>query len=126
MKNLLTLTAIIELVAGVALMVSPSVMAALLLGSGLDTSAALALGRLAGAALFALGVGCWLAQSDVRSRAARGLVIAMVPYNLGAVVILGTAGFWSRAVGVALWPAVVLHAAMAVWCFACLRIRRAM
>jgi hypothetical protein len=40
----------------------------------------------------------------------------MVLYNLGAVAILGAAGIWSQPVGVALWPAVVLHAAMTVWC----------
>ena len=40
----------------------------------------------------------------------------MVLYNLGAVVILGAAGIRSQPVGIALWPAVVLHAAMTVWC----------
>jgi hypothetical protein len=45
----------------------------------------------------------------------------MVLYNLGAVVILGAAGLQSQSVGIALWPAVVLHAAMAVWCIVCLQ-----
>jgi hypothetical protein len=40
----------------------------------------------------------------------------MVLYRLGVAVILGTAGIRSQPVGVALWPAVVLHAAMTVWC----------
>jgi hypothetical protein len=40
----------------------------------------------------------------------------MVVYNLGAVVFLGVAGVRSQPVGVALWPAVVLHAVMVVWC----------
>jgi hypothetical protein len=74
----------------------------------------------AGTALFALGVACWLAQYDAQSCAARGLVSAMVLYNLGAVVILGAAGIRSQPVGVALWPAVVLHAVMTVWCVMCL------
>jgi hypothetical protein len=126
MKRLLIATAVIEVGAGVALMVCPSATVALLLGSGLDTFAAVTLGRLAGAALFALGIACWLGQYDARSRAARGLISAMVLYNLGAFVILGTAGFWSQAVGVALWPATVLHAAMAAWCIAYLRIKRVM
>ena len=38
------------------------------------------------------------------------------PYRGGAVVILGIAGIRSQPVGVALWPAVVLHTAMTVWC----------
>lgn len=120
MKILLAVTAVIEVGAGVALICFPSATVALLLGSGLDTSAVVTLGRLAGAALFALGIACWLAQYDAQSRAARGLVSAMVLYNLGAVVILGSAGVRSQPVGVALWPAIVLHAVMTVWCIACI------
>ena len=82
MKKLLIVTAVIEVGAGVALLCFPSAAVALLLGSSLDTSAAMALGRLAGAALLALGVACWLAHYDAQSRAARGLVSAMVLYNL--------------------------------------------
>jgi len=121
MKPLLKLTGIIETATGLGLMAVPSVVVRLLLGSPLDTSATVALGRVAGAALLALGVACWLARDDTQSRAARGLVSAMVLYNLGAVVILGAAGIGSQPVGIALWPAVVLHAAMAVWCIVCLR-----
>ena len=116
MKRLLIVTAVIELGAGVALLSLPSATVTLLLGSGLDTPAAVALGRVAGAALFALGVASWLAHYDAQSCAARGLVSAMVLYNLGAVVILGVAGVRSQPVGIALWPAVVLHAAMTIWC----------
>ena len=120
MKKLLIVTAVIEAGAGVGLLCCPSAAMALLLGSPLDTPATLTLGRVAGAALFALGVACWLAHFDAQSCAARGLVSAMVLYNLGAVVILGVSGIQSQPVGVALWPAVVLHAVMTVWCIVCL------
>mgnify|MGYP001244487014 CR=1 FL=1 len=116
MKPLLIATAIIEVGAGLALLCCPSPVVALLLGSPLDTSAAMALGRLAGAALLALGAACGFAIHDAKSCAARGLVGAMVLYNLGAVVILGAAGLGAQPVGVALWPAVALHAAMTGWC----------
>jgi len=116
MKRLLIVTAIIELGVGLALLCFPSATVTFLLGSGLDTPAAVALGRVAGAALFALGVACWLAQYDAQSCAARGLVSAMVLYNLGATIILGIAGIQLRPIGIALWPAVVLHAAMTIWC----------
>jgi hypothetical protein len=116
MNLLLKLTAIIEAATGFGLIVIPSFVVRLLLGSPLDTSAAVTLGRVAGAALLALGVACWLAQYDAQSRAARGLVSAIVLYNLGAVVILGAAGIRSQPVGIALWPAVILHAVMTIWC----------
>jgi hypothetical protein len=123
-KNLLTLTAVIEIGAGLALVVWPSLSVTLLLSSPLDTPAAVALGRVAGAALLALGVACWLARRDGLSRAATGLVVAMLLYNLAVVAILASAGIGSELVGVVLWPAVVLHAAMAVWCIVCLRSKR--
>ena len=121
MSRLLKLTAIIEAATGLALIAVPSVVVRLLLGSPLDTSAAVMLGRVAGAALLALGVACWLARDDTQSRATRGLVVAMLMYNLIATAVLAFAGIGLGLHGVALWPAVVLHAVMAIWCIVCLR-----
>ena len=115
MKRLLTLTALIEAATGLGLIALPAVVVRLLLGAEIS-GAAIPLGRVAGVALLALGVACWLASYDKESCAARGVVSAMVLYNLGATVVLGAAGLGSQPSGVALWPAVVLHAAMAVWC----------
>jgi hypothetical protein len=120
MKMLQTMTAIVEAGAGLALLGCPSGVVALLLGSGLNTVAALTLGRMAGAALLALGVACWMARGDGRSRAAMGLVTAMLLYNAAVVVLFTFAGIGRGLRGAALWPAVVLHAAMAVWCIVCL------
>jgi hypothetical protein len=47
----------------------------------------------------------------------------MLVYDVGTVAILAFAGFGFGLHGVALWPAVVLHAVMTVWCVACLRRR---
>ncbi len=121
MKRLLKLTGIIETATGLGLMAVPSVVVRLLLGSPLDASAAVMLARVAGAALLALGVACWLARDDTQSRAARGLVVAMLIYNIAATALLAFAGIGLGLHGIALWPAVVLHAAMAIWCIVCLR-----
>ena len=123
MNRLLKLTAIIEAATGLGLMAVPSMVVRLLLGSPLDTSATVALARVAGAALLALGVACWLARDDTQSRAARGLVAAMLLYNISVVAVLAFAGLGLGLHGIALWPAVILHAVMAVWCIACLRLR---
>jgi hypothetical protein len=95
--------------------------ARILLGLLLDTFAVVMLGRVAGAGLLALGVAGWLARDDTQSRAARGLVAAMLLYNVATVAVLAFHGIDVGLHGVALWPAVVLHAVMAVWCAACLR-----
>jgi ABC-type proline/glycine betaine transport system permease subunit len=73
-----------------------------------------------GAGLLALGVACWLSRDDTQSRAARGLVAAMLLYNVAAVAVLAFASVGFGMHGVALLPAVVLHALLAVWCFTCL------
>ena len=122
MKTLQTVTAVIELGAGLALLCFPSATVALLVGgSPLEAPAALTVARVGGAGLLALGVACWLARGDSQSPAARGLVAAMLLYDVAAVAVLAFAGIGFELQGVALWPAVVLHAVMTVWCVACLR-----
>jgi hypothetical protein len=115
MDRLLKVTAIIEAVTGLGLIALPAKVVRLLLGSEL-IGAGIPLGRVAGVALLALGVACWLARCDEQSPAAKGLVSAMMLYNMGVMVILGAVGICSQPAGIALWPAVVLHAAMAAWC----------
>ena len=120
MKRFLTLTAIIEAATGLALIAVPAIVVRLLLGAEIS-GASIPLGRVAGAALLALGVACCLARDDTQSRAARGLVVGMLMYNLVASAALAFAGMGLGLHGVALWPAVVLHAVMAIWCIVCLR-----
>jgi hypothetical protein len=123
MKTLHTVNAVIELGAGLALLSFPSPVVALLLGSPLDMPVGLSVARVGGSGLLSLSVACWLARADSESRAARGLVAAMLVYDVSAVAVLAFAGFGFGLHGVALWPAVVLHAVMTVWCVACLRRR---
>jgi len=121
MKTLHTVTAVIELGAGLALLCCPLATVTLLVGGAPpDAPAALTVARVGGAGLLALGVACWLARGDTQSRAARGLVAAMLLYDVAAVAVLAFAGIGFGLHGVALWPAVVLHAVMAVWCVTCL------
>jgi hypothetical protein len=124
MKSLLIVTAALEAAGGLALLGLPSLVASLLLGGSLDAPSALVVARVTGAALLSLGVACWLARHDERSRAARGLIAAMLFYNAAIVVVLVHAGMGLRLSGIGLWPTVVLHAALAAWCVACLRTRR--
>lgn len=69
MKTLHTVTAVIELGAGLALLCFPSGTVALLLGAPPASPATWTEARVGGAALLALGVACWLARGDTQSRA---------------------------------------------------------
>ena len=121
MHSLLAVTALLEGVTGLALVALPSRLATLLLGSPLDTPAASTLARVAGVALIALAVTCWLARHDGHSRAARGLVTAMALYHAGVAIVLAYASIGLALSGLGLWPTAVFHAAMTAWCLTTLR-----
>jgi len=120
-RRLLIVTAWLETLTGVALMVSPSVPASLLLGASLDTASGLAVARVAGAAMLSLGLACWLVRRDGQSRAGRAVVTAMLVYNVAVVAVLAHSSLGLGVTAALLWPAVGLHTALAVWCSACLR-----
>ena len=115
MKRLLVVTAVLEAGTGLGLLIVPSVVAQVLLGGTLDAPAAVTVARVAGAALLALGIACWLARAD-----GRALVVAMFFYNVAAISVLAYAALGLELSGIGLWPAIGLHTALAVWCAAAL------
>jgi len=121
MKALLLATALIEAPTGLALLVAPAGLAPSLLGTTLDIPAANVVGRLTGAALVSLAIACALLAPEGSSPAARKMVAAMLFYNAGAAAILAHAGLGLGLTGMGLWPAVLLHAAMSLWCVVSLR-----
>ena len=120
-RKLFIATAIIEVGTGLSLVCLPALVIWLLLGVGEPSPEALVVGRVGGAGLLAIGVACWLAHGDRGSRSQHGLLWGILSYNVGACVALAFAGSMMRMSGVALWPAVVLHAALTIWCAANLR-----
>jgi hypothetical protein len=111
MKKLLGLAAILEAATGLALVIQPSLVAQLLFGDGIS-GAGMALARVAGFALLALGVACWPSReagSDI-ARSAR----AMVTYSLPVTIYLVYLGIATPLTGMLLWPGAAAHA---VWMF---------
>ena len=121
MKTLLLAKAAAEGLTGLALVLFPSLVVSLLLGSPLYTPAAAVVARIAGVALLTLGTACWLARNHGNSGAATGLIIVLLFYDAAVVVIFLFARFGTGLSGIALWPAVVLHAGLGVWSVLCLR-----
>jgi hypothetical protein len=117
LRSLLIATALIETAAGLALVVAPEVAGWLLLDASLDAAASV-VARVAGAALIALGSACWIARNDTAGRAAVGLLVGMLFYNLAVLALLLYAALGLGHTGYALWPGVVLHTGMAAWCSA--------
>jgi len=123
MRTLLIVTALLETATGFAHAASPSLLVSLLIGSPLDRPPDSVIGRLAGIALLTVGSVCWLARNDQQNRVTAGPVAAMLFYNIAAATLLAYARLGLGLSGIALWPAVVLHSALSLWCIACLRTR---
>jgi hypothetical protein len=118
-RTLLQVSAAVEVAAGAALMLAPSAFVGLLVGGMLDSPTALAVARLAGAALVTIAFMCGFASRDSGSRAAAGVVAALVFYNAAAVGVLLYARLGMDLSGPGTLPAIVLHAGLAAWCLAC-------
>ena len=125
-KALLVTTAVVEATAGVTLLVAPSWFAALLLGARLESAEANVVARIAGAALLSIGLTCWLlrdsSEGDRDAHTAR--LIGLLAYNAAVAALLVFARIAQHLHGVALGPAVALHAGLAIWCGARLLRRR--
>ena len=116
MKLLLIIAAVLEAVAGLALLLIPTVAVSALLGIPLDTPTGLVVGRIAGAALVGLAIACWQARNGERGSPATGVVEAMSFYNFAGAMVLVYAGIRLDLRSALLWPAIVLHFCLGVWC----------
>ena len=106
---LVMLSSAIEALTGIALIAVPAVVGRLLLGVELPGSG-LAVARVAGFGLLALGVACW----PKGNRPADQSVRALFAYNLLAGLFLGYLGAGGDFSGYLLWPAALLHVILAL------------
>jgi hypothetical protein len=120
-KSLLIITAIFEALTGLALLVSPSSAGLGLTRSPIDSAAGAIIARVAGAALLAIGVACWLARGHGHSPAGQALIWGLLTYNLAAAAVLAFAGITSAANGAAIWPGAAAHVGLAIFCIVALR-----
>ena len=111
-RQLLTVAALVEWLAGLGLVLAPGAVVALLLGVAPDLGG-LMIGRVAGVALLALGVACWGARADLGGAAWAGTLAAITVYNAGAGLLLLLFAVTGKASGVGVWGAGVLHLVLA-------------
>ena len=102
MKKVLVFAAVGEATLGAALLIVPALVGQLLLGAEL-TGIAVAVARVAGIALVGLGIACWPGPPRV----------GMLTYLALSAAYLAYLGVSGGSTGVLLWPAVVLHVALA-------------
>src|SRR5664279_534860 len=99
----------IEIATGLALIAIPDLVARLLLGAELSHSG-VAVARLAGCGLLALGLACWPSGCHLTPQA----TCALFAYNLLAGLYLGYLRVGGGFTGFLLWPASALHVVLAI------------
>jgi hypothetical protein len=99
MKKVLILAAVGEILTGAVLLIVPSLAGQLLFGEAL-TGVAIAVARVTGIALIALGLACWPGPP----------LVGMLTYSAAVTLYLAYVGFAGGLTGILLWPAVALHA----------------
>ncbi|HZD32062.1 MAG TPA: hypothetical protein VE779_10430 [Candidatus Angelobacter sp.] len=108
-RPLVILSGAIEAATGAALVLTPQLVARLLLGAELSGTG-FAVARLAGVALLSLSIACWPGGDEAAPQATR----ALFAYNLLAGVYLGYLRVSGGFTGPLLWPACVLHLVLAI------------
>jgi len=116
MKLLLMIMAVLEGIVGLGLFLVPVLVVSALLNTPLDTPGGLVAARLAGAAIIGLAISCWQARDAEHSGAALGIVSAMLFYNIAAAALLAYGGVRLGLQSFFIWPTIVLHSALALWC----------
>jgi hypothetical protein len=116
MKTLLSLTAVFECLTGLALITIPSTIIPMLLGMPFEDDRLHVISGITGAALMSIGTACWL----LRNSGASGLALAksLLVYNALSTLILLFAALGLKMTGLGLWPVIVIHFALSIWCVA--------
>src|SRR6267154_2059013 len=117
MKSLLKVTSVVEALTGAALVVAPALLVSVLMGASLEGSGSLIVARITGFALLSLAIACWQSQTENTT----AIIQAMLFYNITIALLLGYCVFGEKFSGVGLWPAIILHAGLAIWCVRSLR-----
>jgi hypothetical protein len=117
-KNLIWAMTVLELLAGLGLLLVPGFALGALLGTADPAAETLGISRLAGVALIALGV---MAHSGREGGPSWWLLAGLLVYNAGAAVVLAYVGAGLGLAGPLLWPAVILHAGLTIWTLISLR-----
>jgi hypothetical protein len=106
----LRISAVSEAATGLTLVVLPNLVVRLLFGAE-TAGAGVAMARIAGFALVALGIACW---PDAGGSGLRRTRMAMLVYGALAAVYLGFLAVSGELIGRLLWPAVVVHLVVTV------------
>jgi hypothetical protein len=114
MKLLLKVTAVFEGITGLALAVVPASVIQLILGvSPARDASEMFSARIFGLVLIAVAAACWLAKNDIQESI---MLKVITGYNILAMAGMLYEALVKGVSGVGLWPAVLAHFVLLIWC----------
>jgi len=108
LARLLSVGGVLESVVGVGLLIDPAGGASALFGSSME-GPGVAIGRIGGGGLLALGIACWLARKTPTAPASVGVAWAYLAYNVLTCATLAWTGVALGADSLPALGASVLH-----------------
>ena len=118
MKLLLKSTSVIEGLTGLAFIFTPNVLTKLLLGLSLTEVSGLILSMVAGSALLAIAIVCWLISESTNAMA---LVKGLMFYNIAAVGIVLYSSMHFSVNNIFFFTIAVFHFFYGTWCLIVIR-----
>ena len=108
-QRLMAISSGFEAATGLLLLIAPSFLTRLLIGSDIE-GAAIIIAAIAGLALISLAIACW----PTSERAGLGSYAGLLVYDLLVALLLLETLATSAADGLLLWPAILIHLVLTV------------
>ncbi|HQR06319.1 MAG TPA: hypothetical protein PLN21_05830 [Gemmatales bacterium] len=121
----LIVTAVLEAVTGLVLLIIPEALLKLLFGDRAATPVLIVYGRFYGAVLLAFSVACWFVRNQHGTTRLHGFTLAALLYDVVAAILLALLGLAYGMIGLLLWPAVAAHILLGGWGILCIRANNA-
>jgi len=114
-QTLLAITAILEILTGLALIIIPALVIRILLGAEITDPVVLTISRVGGSAILALGTACALARTDLPGKGLKALISGMLVYNTAVFATLANSALAFKTTP-ALFAALIIHFILAFIC----------
>jgi hypothetical protein len=114
-QTLLALTAVLELLTGIGLLLAPALLIHLLLGAEINDAVVFTITRVGGSAIISLALACWLARKDYQGMGSKALITGMLVYNIAVFTTLAYSAYSYKTTPI-LIAALVAHGLLAVFC----------
>jgi hypothetical protein len=111
-KNFLLLTAIVEGITGLVLLVTPQFIVPLLLSTPLEETGGIISARIAGIAIISLVINCWYSKTG---KCTNAVLYSLLFYNLAVTTIFLFAKIEYNLNTALLWIVASAHVVLAIW-----------